>query len=630
MNLPSAETDDYAVKPVEDSKRKWEAADNALIDTACEADVKRRKSSIMGAGASAGHGDDNGGDTSDSLNDILSQEVIDYHLSLEILRKHEDLRKLRQELAKSQVGLEQIRRCHLLPFPTAYGTPESMVQISTGTGPSIPQVKGKKPKWASPFGIKEGPYSRHYAKWLIPDPEFDGIVAVPARQHEARGVETRGVATRNSFAVESPIGSRRRGAAGQKLQALPSGYAMAKESAGPSVLKRADGAWVKLVCIDCQRENFGSTQGFINHCRIAHRREFKSHEEAASQSGHVVDVDEFGGIIGESKVPTAVAVTPGSANDLVHPMIRNASTDRDNLAGVMTRLAQSTRSSRSGASYEPASVTGSTNRTPAIRSRAATANKDFVPAPTTPHLSDFLEGLGFNQNLGDFVADAKMAVPDDESSSDDSEVEIVIERQAARTPRASKPARRGLGLDGTIDGDSPSPTRLPARSPVMEFARPTSSKGMSGVAPSTSSGVQPRLPYCTPISMNGNPHHRSQLPHLLPHLSSNDHIETDVSMQDINDLSPATIASNNAPSLVSDDGEYSAGDDDAESHSEMESDSGSDVAEIDFDDDDKLVARAQIRGDTTHAVRLGKIRKDEKHVSFVSPVKKTGISKGRM
>merc|ERR1712093_532723 len=59
-----------------------------------------------------------------------------------------------------------------------------------------------------------------------------------------------------------------RGTASQKLQALPSGYPPVKEKAGPCVLKRGDGQWVKLICIDCQRHDFSSTQGFINHCRI--------------------------------------------------------------------------------------------------------------------------------------------------------------------------------------------------------------------------------------------------------------------------------------------------------------------------------------------------------------------------
>jgi len=90
------------------------------------------------------------------------------------------------------------------------------------------------------------------------------------------------------------------------------------------------------------------------------------------------------------------------------------------------------------------------------------------------------------------------------------------------------------------------------------------------------------------------------------------------------DLSPNTVASNNAPSLVSDDGEYDEGDEDAESsmdESEGE-DEGSDVAEINFEDVDgleKVVPRTALR----HRAANGPLRKEDKHVTFVSPVKES-------
>jgi len=88
------------------------------------------------------------------------------------------------------------------------------------------------------------------------------------------------------------------------------------------------------------------------------------------------------------------------------------------------------------------------------------------------------------------------------------------------------------------------------------------------------------------------------------------------------DLSPNTIASNNAPSLVSDDGEYDEGDD-AESASSGDEDDDS-VAEIEFEDDgEKVVPRTVLRnraGSGGDAMRLKKEDK-HKHVTFVSPVK---------
>ena len=206
-----------------------------------------------------------------------AKDAIQHHFSMEILLKHNELRLIEQELGKCQVALEQLRRCHLIPYPTACPTPQQMLDISSGKGAAVRPRPGEAvPKWAPPFGVVDGPYARHYAKWLIPDPAFDGLLpewqGVP-RPQQPRGV-VEGRTTRNSHVDVGMLAKQQRvvrGTAGHKLQALPSGYAQPKEKAGPCTLKRADGQMVKLVCIDCHRDNFSSTQGFINHCRIAHK-----------------------------------------------------------------------------------------------------------------------------------------------------------------------------------------------------------------------------------------------------------------------------------------------------------------------------------------------------------------------
>jgi ADA HAT complex component 1 len=92
---------------------------------------------------------------------------------------------------------------------------------------------------------------------------------------------------------------------------------------------------------------------------------------------------------------------------------------------------------------------------------------------------------------------------------------------------------------------------------------------------------------------------------------------------DVN-LSPNTVASNNAPSLVSDDSEYDDSDDGSASDASdaMETESVSDVAEINIDDE------SDAREDTPRPVHLrggsasktAKIKKDEsRHVTFVIP-----------
>jgi ADA HAT complex component 1 len=98
--------------------------------------------------------------------------------------------------------------------------------------------------------------------------------------------------------------------------------------------------------------------------------------------------------------------------------------------------------------------------------------------------------------------------------------------------------------------------------------------------------------------------------------------DLDVEMMEgpsIIDLSPNTVASNKPPSLVSDDGEYDDGTD-VERESSEEEDEDSDVAEIDIEDDavDKVVPLRNRGSGTSEAMHL---RKEDKHVTFVSPVK---------
>ncbi|OWB55799.1 hypothetical protein B5S28_g1680 [[Candida] boidinii] len=58
------------------------------------------------------------------------------------------------------------------------------------------------------------------------------------------------------------------------------------------IYRRSDGVLVKLTCNNCQRSNFSSAQGFLNHCRIAHGAEFTSQDNAALICGQVLSDDE--------------------------------------------------------------------------------------------------------------------------------------------------------------------------------------------------------------------------------------------------------------------------------------------------------------------------------------------------
>jgi ADA HAT complex component 1 len=56
--------------------------------------------------------------------------------------------------------------------------------------------------------------------------------------------------------------------------------------------RRSDGVITKLTCPTCLRSNFLSAQGFLNHNRIAHSRDFTSQDSAALQCGECLQEEE--------------------------------------------------------------------------------------------------------------------------------------------------------------------------------------------------------------------------------------------------------------------------------------------------------------------------------------------------
>ncbi|OAA55420.1 hypothetical protein ISF_07931 [Cordyceps fumosorosea ARSEF 2679] len=497
-----------------------------------------------------------------------ARDEIRHQFGLEILLKHDELRLINQELAKCQIALEQLRRCHLIPYPVNCPTPDQMLQVTNGKGPALANHPAEPaPKWAPPFGVVDGPYARHYARWLIPDPSFDGMQPEFQFTPEfaaARASFAEGRTTRNSF-TETTVGKGRpnRALSGHRLQSLSSGYPQPKDKAGPCILKRSDGQTVKLVCLDCNRENFSSTQGFINHCRIAHKRDFKSHEEAAVQSGQPIDAAPEPR---PNSISTPVEDKPApvtSTSAFVHPFVARDLSDQEAYAALRARIADALKL------YPQAKATAGR-----VVKQPKKKMSKFKASADAPYLSKFMQGKKFNGNLGEIVSDAKTKMSLDEASGDESDTDSSL-------PRLDPAAVR-----------TPVVMRMPAHSSPTPMARPPSSKGRPA-----------HMDFVSP-----------------PHSSSASHggmSDDDMPMRDDN-FSPSTLVSNNAPSLVSDDGEYDDSDEGSsvsEGSDHMDADSASDVAEIALDEEHE--PRALRRGSGT--VRLRK--DDTKHVTFMGPVK---------
>lgn len=542
-----------------------------------------------------------------------AKDVIQYQFGLEILMKHDELRLINQELAKCQIALEQLRRCHLIPYPVQCPTPSQMLDISSGRGPALQSKPGEPvPKWAPPFGVVDGPYARHYAKWLIPDPMFDGIQPEPVVETaRARTSVAEGRTTRNSMSDAGGLGKQRsaRGQGASKLQALSSGYSHPKDKSLPCIVKRSDGLTVKLVCIDCHRWNFSSTQGFINHCRIAHRRDYKSHDEAAFHCGQPIDVDENGGIAAEEKKPSPVivpSVPTTTSSALVHPLARS-----EPLSEQQAYKALLSRINASLELYHAGQLPGVKKipTAPSTSKSASSKASGFVGSSETPFLSKLMQKKKVGGNLHEKVKDAKTKVDWDavlsRNDSEDTDQSNSVEgATSSKKPTASTARTSAVMRKPASSTISPPPFSRISTSPVP--------------LPATSRGRAPAHFASLPITAT-----RQSNPPDLP--------ETPMYEDDMDtELSPNTVASNNAPSLVSDDGEYDDSDDgsSSETSDEMETQSVSDVAEINIEEEGHDVVvppRGPIcqhrKGTTTNRAGTGKFKKDEsRHVTFVTPI----------
>ena len=519
------------------------------------------------------------------------RSTLNSQISLEILLKHNELRLIDQEIAKCQIALEQLRRCTEIPYPiTALSE-----AVSQGRGPAVRSSRSAlQAESPAPWGVTDGPYTRHYAKWLLPDPLFDGGDSTTRTGPKAPAGKTPTTArsTRGGFADPNAIAGTARAQRAGKFQALSSGYPQPKDKAGPMIQKRkSDGLLVKLVCLDCRRDNFSSAQGFINHCRIAHGRNFASHDAAAEAYREPVDVQQESYLMGSDGPPNA------SVAGLVHPLIYSAHLLKQEPPSMLP----ASNDELSSRSIVTPSKPGMVNNLSKDSTSVLTASS------TTPNLSALLRRLGANMNLQNLVADMKTPVPIDESCESEGEEE-----------------------DDTNIVDAPSMGRHPHLTGSMHPARSDTS-GPSDVPPGSWKRLNhPRVlqisachPLLPPPTQNPLPSHGSA-PYVPP-------LRND-------DLEPSpTNDSNQAPSLVDDDG-----DDEYEVHSPSYSGSGSidtENREIDFvvEDGDESGPSTRNRSTDsdysgtpkqhpspalarrTSAFRRSMGGREEKHVSFVSP-----------
>ncbi|KAL8639979.1 MAG: hypothetical protein Q9228_003050 [Teloschistes exilis] len=488
------------------------------------------------------------------------QQAIEAQFNLEILLKHRELRLVDQEIAKCQVGLEQLRRCQVIPYPAMSSSWEDMQAVVTGRGPAQENPAQHAPPW----GVSSGPYTRHYQRWLIPDETFGDLVPGGMQSSQSTNTFSDRV-VRASTAGKSNMANKsrsQRGAVNTRLKSIPHGYPEPKEDKGPMLLKRStDGQMVKLVCLDCRRSDFNSVQGFINHCRIAHSRNFQSHDAAAIACGEEVELDQAGGLVGETSTP----VTSGAG--LVHPLIRSAHVAKLNApTPAMLFPKRQTSATRTPTHSLPTAAAHveipRQEVAPEPIAASAPESSSFKASSHTPHLSALFVRLGRGGDLDEEVSEAKTKMDIDSAmSSGDEGDEGEDEEPETPQPPAGPPSHSTRGLvrsdHAAVVSTSTNPESAPsAPPPKAQSHRP------KDLAPLASQSIH-TFP---PVHLRGAGG---------PSRSSHPPVDRSKPMHDNGpsspNFSPNATESHQAPSLVSDD------DDVENTHSECSS--SADVAE---------------------------------------------------
>ncbi|KAJ5145508.1 uncharacterized protein N7515_000072 [Penicillium bovifimosum] len=546
------------------------------------------------------------------------RETITAQISLEVLLKHNELRLIEQELAKCQVALEQLRRCAEIPYPGSYVTGISP-EVSSGTGASLlPPGNGPAPVSPAPWGVTDGPYTRHYAQWLLHDPRFDG--GEPERRVSAHAPEGRSTRGRPSDAGIVEGNSRpKRGSKAAKHTSLSSGHAPVKEKPGPMIMwRKSDKVFVKLVCLDCRRDNFSSAQGFINHCRIAHNRNFRTHDEAALHCGRAVLFDPAGNIIATSFEPTPTPATDGSVHPLNRPHtaitpwkrlsklrkegakdtaegvqataegvqataegvqataedvqdtaedVQDTAEDVQDTVNTVNTVNDIDTAKETVTPYKSAAFAGPTppaTTQPSVRRPSAPCppplslppNPQFLPSPATPHLSALMQSRGADLDMERLVHESRQSIDLNFLLSDESESE----------------STQDSSVETTFQGFGARAGRQPMRMPVSQSAAEPENREDLGRADS------PHAEEPTPSRPR---------PYLS--LSLDDQSESFASRDEglEHQLSPHA-QSNQAPSLVSDDDDdYEAASDSSSSEVDEEE---QEFRHIQVEDDERSAA----------------------------------------
>jgi len=250
---------------------------------------------------------------------------------------------------------------------------------------------------------------------------------------------------------------------------------------------------MKLVCKFCGKNSISSVQGFLNHCRIAHEKNYESHGAAAKECGVALDGTET--LLTPLSAEPSTPVIP-SGRPMVHPLIMG-----DRIVRKQS-LALSSMTPLHPVSASPARQLSCHSRPIQPSPLARTFNAEaFVESAQMPRLSKLFQMRGKGGDLSREIAMASVRVTldDVESLDDDDEHE---EPEASEEQLSMSTSNRFVGTHSPSSVPNNATNAMkPSQHTSFSLASPRTEIGRSSLSqPSIEDDTNP-----SPHTVDTNP-----------------------------------------------------------------------------------------------------------------------------
>ncbi|ODV79589.1 uncharacterized protein CANTADRAFT_77925, partial [Suhomyces tanzawaensis NRRL Y-17324] len=199
------------------------------------------------------------------------KEIITNQIDLEIRLKHQELKLTESEIGKIESQMLVLRKFFDIPNDLKISSEPNEFTLKYF------DVLNKS------LAVRFNDLQRQQLVGFG-DPHYSGFNDNVGYSHDGSGAPFQqggGYRTRSTTSSLRPSYSSVSGPSGQSVNKLN------HQNLG-CLYRRTDGIIVKLTCPDCQRSNFSSAQGFLNHSRIAHAKEYTSQDAAALKCGEIL------------------------------------------------------------------------------------------------------------------------------------------------------------------------------------------------------------------------------------------------------------------------------------------------------------------------------------------------------